>query len=125
MDGVVECQIHCIFIRIDSPGLAFKTEENGQKIYINQASDRRAWVQPATRRFRSFHHAVSITKTSPNTIVLEGAGPGYLVLSEVDYPGWQVQVDDQREQIFNDPLNLLTGGISAPRQAQSYFYFSA
>ena len=86
---------------IDSPDLTFQEKIQGQNIYINQDFRPRAWIQPEQEKFDSYSSAVSISHYSPNSITLEGMGPGYLVLSEAAYSGWEVRIDGK-------PLELLT-----------------
>ncbi len=97
---------------VDSPGLTFQNEESGQYIYINQAFRPRAWVQPRQEEFDQYSNAVSIRKTSPNHINLEGTGPGTLVLSAMVYPGWQVKVDGKTSDLLT--IHQLLRGVNLP-----------
>jgi hypothetical protein len=57
-------------------------------VYVNLPYRPRAWVEPEadSQRWAS----VEQISWSPNRIVVQATGPGQLVLSEVDYPGWSV-----------------------------------
>lgn len=73
-------------------------------IYINNQFLPRAWVQEddllSSKELSSEKISPArIVKLSPNKIHLETEGPGTLVLSEINYPGWVVIVDGERQEI--------------------------
>jgi len=41
----------------------------------------------------------AIYTMKPGQIMLEAEGPGRLVLSEINYPGWRVWIDDQPAEL--------------------------
>jgi len=63
------------------------------RVYENRQALPRAWILESDAR--DHDRSIDIMRWSPNQIVLQAAGPGRLVLSEVAYPGWQVSVDGQ------------------------------
>ena len=98
--------------KIESPALIFQKEESGQNIYINQAFRPRAWIQSEKEVFNQFTNTVSFSTYTPNYLELEAQGPGYLVLSEVAYPGWQVQVDGTEADLLT--VRQLFRGVYLP-----------
>jgi hypothetical protein len=60
-------------------------------VYENSFARGRAWVG---------EEKVPITFWSPNRIEIMVEGPGLLVLSEIAYPGWEVRVNGEREEIL-------------------------
>jgi uncharacterized membrane protein YfhO len=46
---------------------------------------------------------------SPNKIVARGEGPGLLVLSEMNYPGWEVRVEGQPANL--EPVHEVLMGV--------------
>lgn len=83
---------------VQAPGLALSSQQAGRWEYVNLSARPRAWVElqgtPAGE-WRPVDNFV----WSPNRISLRARGPGRLVLSEVDYPGWHAQVDGQSAPI--------------------------
>jgi hypothetical protein len=69
---------------------------NSTRIYENLKSFPRAWIE---NQDTSEIGSVRFSHYSPNIIIIEATGPGLLVLSEMNYPGWQVRVDGKREEI--------------------------
>jgi hypothetical protein len=69
---------------------------DGANIYELQGARPRAWV--TTPDELSWVPA-DIIRWSPNRIQVRAQGPGRLVLSEIDYPGWQVVVDHQPAEL--------------------------
>lgn len=56
----------------------------------------RAWIEADQALNSETWQAVDDYRWSPNSIWIEARGPGSLVLSEIDYPGWVVIVDGRR-----------------------------
>jgi hypothetical protein len=87
---------------------------NNQWIYENQLEMPRAWVQDNENSSAYQYREVNILDYRPNSITISAQGPGILVLSEIDYPGWVAEVDGQTTPIqpFSGILrsiNLETG----------------
>lgn len=73
---------------ITETGLEFERRENGRYYYRNPQARPRAWAEAG--------EPVEVLEWTPNRILLRAAGPGRLVLSEVAYPGWEVEIDGDR-----------------------------
>jgi len=87
-----------------SPGLVQSFHGDGTWIYENQQALPRAWLQPAEMPAGDDVSPVEITLFSPNRISLKVppsniSGNQKLVLSEINYPGWQVTVDGKPGEI--------------------------
>jgi hypothetical protein len=59
------------------------------RLYLNQDWTGRAWVEGQSP------NSASVADWSPNRVVVRATGPGRLVLSEINYPGWLARVDGQ------------------------------
>ncbi len=66
-------------------GLAQITRINEYRIYENQYSHPRSWLQSSD----GTETEVEILVYSPNQIILHAEGPGRLFLAEIAYPGWR------------------------------------
>ncbi len=79
------------------------------RIYQNLASLPRAWVDSEeTRRGKIPRTDVQVS-TGANQVVIQAEGPGMLTLSEVNYPGWEVTVDERPAEI--DTVGGLLRGV--------------
>ena len=70
---------------IDDSELEFEGMKEGLHVYNNPRARPRAWVEGGD--------PVEVLEYSPNRVVMSAVGPGLLVTSEIDYPGWQVEID--------------------------------
>jgi len=68
----------------------------GQFRYTNPAARPRAWVETRTP---PGWRPIESEDWSPNRIQIVASGPGRLVLSELSYPGWQVEVDGDSAEL--------------------------
>jgi uncharacterized membrane protein YfhO len=59
---------------------------------------------------------------SPNQITLTAAGPGLLVLSEINYPGWIVRVDNVKANIIRAASILRAVNLPAGRHMITFSY---
>jgi hypothetical protein len=84
---------------LDAAGLKFQEKIDGTNIYKNLNFRPRAWVQADLDPTNLVYTAVSQIHWSPNEIEINASGEGWLVLSEIDYPGWNVAVDGQPAEI--------------------------
>ena len=89
---------------IEVEGLTLVETIADSHIYMNNQFLPRAWVQqedlmPSKELSSENIYPVRIVKLSPNKIHLETEGPGRLVLSEINYPGWVVVVDGERQEM--------------------------
>lgn len=82
-------------------GLQFLQDIGGTRVYENLAYRPRVWVEPELHLSddQNNFHTAQIREYDPNLILLEAEGPGLLVLSEINYPGWQVYVDGQPAEV--------------------------
>lgn len=79
---------------LDAEGLILDRVIGTTWIYENTLACPRAWVESAeSPDCTAGSKAVRWIRREPNQIWLEVQGPGLLVISEMDYPGWQVIVD--------------------------------
>lgn len=69
------------------------------RLYRNKEAFPRAWIQRESADLGERVKPVELVYWSPEKIEIQGQGPGLVVLSEVDYPGWQVWVDGERADI--------------------------
>ncbi|MCK5646261.1 MAG: YfhO family protein, partial [Anaerolineales bacterium] len=84
---------------INNSELTFVELIAGTYIYENPYLRPRAWLDGADPQSSSAWREVDEINWSPNEIVIHAEGPGLLILSEVDYPGWTVTVDGQQSTI--------------------------
>ena len=73
-------------------------------LYENIKTMPRAWISTSETRYyeetdRKYITEAVITDWSPNFIAIKAEGPGTLILSEINYPGWTVYVDGNKENI--------------------------
>ncbi len=78
-----------------APDWKLAAQIGNTRIYQNKLWLQRAWVQNALTEGGIVAREVLETKVSPNRVSIQVNGPGRLVLSELDYPGWQATVDGQ------------------------------
>jgi hypothetical protein len=81
-------------------------------VYSNPFALPRAWIQPPETELGDNILAVESWLYSPNQIRVAAAGPGMLVLSELDYPGWQVTLDGKPAKVVK--IGGLLRGVSVP-----------
>jgi hypothetical protein len=84
---------------LDNPHLHYIRFSDGLYHYKNLVSLPRAWIE-TDNSLNSIPKLDDITPAiilshKPNSIVIKATGPGTLVLSEVDYPGWSATVDGE------------------------------
>ncbi len=78
---------------LDAPGLALVQTFGRTRVYENAAARPRAWVIGGAALSLVEAGRAEVQAWSPNRILVEAAGPGQLVLSEVIYGGWEARVD--------------------------------
>jgi hypothetical protein len=71
---------------LSAPGLSLVQQFGPTRVYENQYARPRAWLDGGSAVVQAW---------SPDRILINAVGPGTLVLSEVDYPGWQAWVGAQ------------------------------
>lgn len=77
--------------RIESQGLSEVETLGSTHIYENEYARPRAWVEQGD----GFYVEAELYEWSYNHIYAQAKGPGLLVLSEISYPGWRVNVDGE------------------------------
>jgi hypothetical protein len=70
------------------------------QIYENSLVKPPAWVQMPDLPAGEGISSTPIPDITPNRITLAADGPGLLVLSEINYPGWVVRVDNTKANII-------------------------
>jgi hypothetical protein len=77
----------------DSEGLTLVQQMGEARIYENDLVLPRAWMQEPDGRLGQEVRPVLEMHRQANRIFVSAEGPGRLVLSEIDYPGWSARVD--------------------------------
>ena len=86
-----------------NPNLLSEETNSQQFVYKNLEWMPRAWIenenteQSKVTQFNT--QTVQSLDLAPNSIKIKAKGPGVLVLSEIDYPGWTVFVDGDKKSI--------------------------
>ncbi|MBG7610614.1 MAG: YfhO family protein [Anaerolineae bacterium] len=98
--------------------LILRKQFGATRIYENLKSGPRTWVQVDEFSTRK----ASITDWKPNRVRIVADGPGRLILSEIAYPGWRVDVDGNPSslEIFN---GLIRAVQLPPGNHEVEFYF--
>jgi hypothetical protein len=91
-------------------GLDFLREIDGVRVYKNRSVLPRAWVADEAGAVGNPVREAQVIKTGANQRLVRAEGPGLLVLSEVDYPGWTVRVDGR--PVDGDLVDELFQGVS-------------
>ncbi len=107
---------------LETDGLIPVGKIGSSYLYENELSLPRAWVQAANTEVGTGVEPVSIQAFTSNRIELTAEGPGLLVLSEIDYPGWHVAVDGS-EQAMQRPLGVLRGVLLTAGEHRIVFSF--
>jgi len=85
----------------DQPaGFTLRKVIDGTFIYENLTYMPRAWVEEKNQTDKVEVRPVKDYHWTPNRINLQVQGPGLLILSEINYPGWQVYVDKKSQPIL-------------------------
>jgi hypothetical protein len=93
---------------IDHPGLSLIARPGGTWIYENRYALPRVWIQDASDPIGMNIRPQFEVEYQPNRISIIAPGPGLLVLSEINYPGWQVIVNGNKGHVIA-VLDLLRG----------------
>jgi hypothetical protein len=81
---------------VDASGLEFMDNIDGVYVYEVAEARPRAWVEEESGGWKY----VKGLRWTPNRIEIEAKGPGLLVLSEVQYPGWNASIDGKSTHII-------------------------
>ena len=94
---------------LNAAGLEFQEKIGKTTIYQNSNYRPRAWIQSNLDPENQVFSEVSQIKWSPDEIEIETNGEGWLVLSEIDYPGWSASVEGTAADIvpFDDLLRAV------------------
>lgn len=79
-----------------SPGLVIEKQFGDTRIYRNVEVQPRAWMETENKTVNSA--IPTVTGRNANEVQIISYGPGRLVLSEIMYPGWKVEVDGKPGQ---------------------------
>lgn len=85
-------------------GLELEQQFGSTRLYRNLEALPRAWVQPVNSMIGESVQPVELLGYNPDRISLRAAGPGFLVLSEVVYPGWRAWIDGKPA-----PIGVMVG----------------
>jgi len=87
---------------IKNPNIRMIDQIDNTRIYQNADYRPRAWIESVhgSKQEKSFASIEKI-EWSPNHIHIKAYGPGMLVVSEVNYPGWIVDVDNMQTKLLN------------------------
>jgi hypothetical protein len=86
---------------LEVDGLYLDAQFDDSRVYKNAYQMPRAWLQKKSADERDESRPAEILDYSSNRILLSAEGPGSLVLSEIDYPGWEVSVDGETAEIHS------------------------
>jgi hypothetical protein len=97
-----------VFSQFDlrSNGLVFMGSWENTRVYENEFFLPRAWVQKEDAAIGKDILSIPQTYNTPNWLLIAAKGPGVLVDSDLQYPGWKVYIDQQRAN-FSDESGLL------------------
>jgi hypothetical protein len=82
--------------KLEDSSITYVESMGGVDIYALEKTRSRAWVDLGSV---SNWAVAEVASWTPNRIQIRAEGPGILVLSEISYPGWQVELDGQRAEL--------------------------
>jgi hypothetical protein len=102
-------------------GLQLEAEFGSTRLYRNLLARPRSWLEPGEATDSPIQQP-EITAWSPDRIEVQAQGPGLLVLSEIAYPGWKVEVDgaDQPVETFDGLLRAVSVASGEHRVVFTY-----
>ncbi len=107
---------------VEAPDWTLMKQVGETRIYENSLNMGRAWMQNAQAEPGVGARPIASVSSLPNFIELNAEGPGRLVLSELDYPGWQAAVDGHKVPIIKT-AGLLRSVDLGPGQHTVAFRF--
>ena len=66
------------------------------------------------------YHPATIAEYQPNRVTVRADGPGYLVLTDIMYPGWECTVDGRPAQLYRG--NYLFRAVELPAGAHEVVF---
>jgi hypothetical protein len=89
--------------------LQLEAQFGSTRLYRNLLARPRLWLEPGEPASASIQQP-AIIGWSPDRIEVQAQGPGLLVLSEIAYPGWRVEVDgtDRSVETFDGLLRAVS-----------------
>ncbi|HEX2981025.1 MAG TPA: hypothetical protein VHO48_12225, partial [Anaerolineaceae bacterium] len=102
-------------------GLEMKARFGNTRVYMNPYANGAAWTQPETITWGQGARTVPAERIGANEVDLTVDGPSMLVLSEIAYSGWQVEVDGKRAEIIYG--NPILGVLLEEGQHKVHFVF--
>ncbi len=91
--GLLNVQYVVSEFELNIPGLKYLQKIESSWIYENTEAFPRVWVQDGLSNSIREVGEAAVQDYSPNLIEIAATGPGLLVLSEINYPGWKATVD--------------------------------
>jgi len=110
---------------LSAVGLIRRSQNSSLFVYENTLVKPRAWMASQSFEEMSSQDAsslVTINSYSANRIELQATGPGLLVLSEIAYPGWMVEVDGKAKTMV-EADGLFRGVELSPGNHRVKFIF--
>jgi hypothetical protein len=104
--GLLNVRIVLAEFDLHADGLMLVRAVGPTRVYLNPLAHGQAWMQDGPSIPDE-----NLTWT-PNRIEVSADGPGLLVLSEIVYPGWRVEVDGQPAELLT--VNGLLRGVNLP-----------
>ncbi len=84
---------------IDATGLRLITSDGALWTYHNLAERPRVWVQDTSEIQDGGMRPATVAMQTANRVTVQAEGPGWLVLADVNFPGWSVTVDGQKQEM--------------------------
>ncbi len=108
---------------LECEDLVLRQQFGDTRIYENQRAYPRAWVQAETGVQTA--EAATVTSWTPDQVRVSADGPGMLVLSEIEYPGWEAEINGRKVDI--QPVHGILRGVSigAGRQEVTFSFSPA
>jgi hypothetical protein len=85
---------------LNMDGLNYIQKFGNTRVYENSEYYPRAWLQSSVSGSDKVEQGVNSITVTPNRIEVVSEGPGLLVISEIDYPGWSAIMDGDKVDII-------------------------